>query len=106
MIRASRLAALLCRIPLGATHAQNGGSRTAKIVGVIADSVSGAPLQGADVLVSGVATPVKTDSLGRFTIEGLAPGTYQVGVDHPLLESLGSTLPPNHLSSGLTARAS
>ena len=92
MIRASRLAALLCLIPLPATYAQNGGPRTAKIVGVIADSVSGAPLQGADVLVSGLATPVKTDSLGRFTVEGLAPGTYQVGVDHPLLENLGITL--------------
>lgn len=27
-----------------------------------------------------------TDSLGRFSIDSLAAGTYQVGVFHPLLE--------------------
>jgi hypothetical protein len=74
------------------SSAQGQTAQYAKIVGVIADSVSGAPLQGADVLASGVANPVKTDSLGRFTIDSLAPGTYQVAVYHPLLESLDITL--------------
>jgi hypothetical protein len=49
-------------------------------------------LQGAEIIASGVTTLVRTDSLGRFTIDSLAPGTYQVGVFHPLLESLGITL--------------
>lgn len=91
-MRAARLAAIVGLVPLAAIGAQGSAPHTAKIVGVIADSVSGAPLQGADVIASGVPTPAKTDSLGRFTIDNLAPGTYQVGVFHPLLESLGITL--------------
>jgi hypothetical protein len=79
-MRAARLAAIVGLVPLAAIGAQGNAPHTAKIVGVIADSVSGAPLQGADVIASGVPTPVKTDSLGRFTIDNLPPGTYQVGV--------------------------
>jgi hypothetical protein len=92
MMRVAPLAVLATALPLAAAAAQNSFAHPARIVGAIADSVSGGPLQGADVVASGVAVPVKTDSLGRFTIDGLAPGTYQVGVFHPLLESLGITL--------------
>jgi len=91
MIGALTLAAFASAIPLATSLAQN-GARNSRIVGVVADSVDGVPLQGAEVIASGVATTVKTDSLGRFTIDSLAPGTYQVGVFHPLLESLGITL--------------
>ena len=91
MIGALTLAAFATAIPLASSLAQN-GARNSRIVGVVADSVDGVPLQGAEVIASGVATTVKTDSLGRFTIDSLAPGTYQVGVFHPLLESLGITL--------------
>lgn len=75
-------------------------SRSARIVGVVADSISGTPLQGADVQASGIATMVKTDSLGRFAIDSLAPGTYQVAVYHPLLESLDITLTTKPFSIG------
>ena len=92
MMRALTLAAFATVIPLTFSLAQNVGPRNSRIVGVVADSVDGMPLQGAEVIASGVATTVKTDSLGRFTIDSLAPGTYQVGVFHPLLESLGITL--------------
>ncbi len=92
MIRVALLAAVAAMLPVMAIQPQSSGTHTARIVGVVADSVSGAPLQGAEVVASGVATPARTDSLGKFTIENLAPGTYQVGVFHPLLESLGITL--------------
>jgi hypothetical protein len=92
MIRALALAAFATAIPLSFSLAQNGSVRNSRIIGVVADSVDGTPLQGAEVIVSGVATTVRTDSLGRFTIDSLPPGTYQVGVFHPLLESLGITL--------------
>ena len=88
-----RIAGVILCACVGVSSAQTqGDAHYARIVGVVADSVSGAPLQGADVQASGVATIVKTDSLGRFTIDSLAPGTYQVAVYHPLLESLDITL--------------
>ena len=90
MIRSAGVVLCAC-VAISSARAQ-GDTHFARIVGVVADSVSGAPLPGADVLASGVATPVKTDSLGRFTIDSLQPGTYQVAVYHPLLESLDITL--------------
>ena len=90
-MRAVVIAAFAAAIPFAGVLSQN-GTRTSRIVGVIADSVDGGPLQGAEVIVSGIAATVTTDSLGRFTIDSLTPGTYQVGVYHPLLESLGITL--------------
>jgi protocatechuate 3,4-dioxygenase beta subunit len=88
-----RVAGVVLCACVGVSTAQaQGESHYARILGVVADSVSGAPLQGADVQASGVATVVKTDSLGRFAIDSLAPGTYQVAVYHPLLESLDITL--------------
>jgi len=71
-----------------------------RIVGVVADSLHRTGLQGAEVLVSGLTSPVITDSLGQFSIDKLAPGTYQVGVFHPLLESLGVTLATKPFSLG------
>lgn len=78
-------------LPPASAIAQN-SARTSRIVGVVGDSISEAPLRGAEVLVSGLTATAITDSLGRFTIDSLAPGSYQVGVFHPLLESLGITL--------------
>jgi hypothetical protein len=90
-MRAVFLAACAVALPFVSALAQS-APRAARIVGVVADSVSAAPLRGAEVVVTGMARSVTTDSLGRFTIDSLTPGTYQVGVFHPLLESLGVTL--------------
>jgi protocatechuate 3,4-dioxygenase beta subunit len=98
LIRIAGVVLCAC-IAVSSARAQ-GESHSARIVGVVADSISGAPLQGADVQASGVATMVKTDSLGRFTIDSLAPGTYQVAVYHPLLESLDITLTTKPFSIG------
>ena len=64
----------------------------AQIVGVVVDSLNGGYLSGADVVVEGARATVATDSIGRFKIDGLPPGTYQVGVYHALLDTLGITL--------------
>jgi hypothetical protein len=77
-------AALLC--------AQTSAHRSARIIGVVVDSIHGTGLEGAEVLVSGRSAPTLTDLLGRFVIDSLEPGTYRIGVFHPLLESLGITL--------------
>jgi protocatechuate 3,4-dioxygenase beta subunit len=91
---------VLCACVAVSSAPAQADSHSARIVGVVADSISGAPLQGADVQASGVATMVKTDSLGRFTIDSLSPGTYQVAVYHPLLESLDITLATKPFSVG------
>ncbi|MEA2706424.1 MAG: hypothetical protein QOH22_1212 [Gemmatimonadaceae bacterium] len=65
---------------------------TAQIAGVVVDSLNGRFLVGAEVLVEGAKAMVITDSLGRFRVDSLLPGTYQVGVFHPLLDTLGLTI--------------
>ncbi|HEY0528192.1 MAG TPA: carboxypeptidase regulatory-like domain-containing protein [Gemmatimonadaceae bacterium] len=68
------------------------GSARSRIEGLVVDSINGTSLSGADVVVQGARAELKTDSAGKFTIDSLAPGTYQVGVFHPLLDTLGITL--------------
>jgi hypothetical protein len=63
-----------------------------QIMGVVLDSLNGRYLAGADVLIKGGTPAVTTDSLGKFEIDGLPPGMYQVGVFHDLLDTLGITL--------------
>ncbi len=64
----------------------------AEIVGMVIDSLNGGYLSGADVVIEGAKATRVTDSLGKFRIDSLPPGTYRVGVFHPLLDTLGITL--------------
>jgi hypothetical protein len=64
----------------------------AAIVGVVVDSLNGRYLVGADVIIQGAKAAVVTDSAGKFLVDSLVPGTYQVGVFHPLLDTLGISL--------------
>jgi hypothetical protein len=74
---------------------------TAQILGVVVDSLNGRFLSGAEVFIQGAQATLTTDSRGRFRIDSLAPGTYQVGVFHPLLDTLGITIatPPFYLGA-------
>ncbi len=67
-------------------------SQRAAISGVVVDSLNHRYLSGADVIVEGAKIALVTDSLGKFAIDSLPPGTYQVGVFHPLLDTLGISL--------------
>jgi hypothetical protein len=89
--RRMMIGAMLVFTP-GTFFAQSPAPKTSRIVGIVIDSLHKSGLEGAEVIVSGLASPVTTDSLGRFTVDSLVPGTYQVGVFHPLIESLGLTL--------------
>jgi hypothetical protein len=64
----------------------------AEISGLVIDSLNGRYLAGADVIIDGAKATLLTDSLGKFRIDSLPPGTYQVGVFHPLLDTLGISL--------------
>jgi len=66
--------------------AKNGQAR---IVGVVVDSLNGGFLSGADVFVQGRRITAETDSLGKFELDSLPPGGFQLGLNHPLLEALG-----------------
>lgn len=76
-------------------------SGKAGISGVIVDSLNGRYLSGAEVVVQGANVSRITDSSGKFRVDSLAPGTYQVGVFHPLLDTLGLSLAtqPFHLGA-------
>ncbi|HEY8851231.1 MAG TPA: carboxypeptidase regulatory-like domain-containing protein [Gemmatimonadaceae bacterium] len=65
---------------------------TAQIAGVVVDSLNGRYLVGAEVMVQGANATILTDSLGKFRIDSLQPGTYQIGVFHALLDTLGLTI--------------
>jgi hypothetical protein len=65
---------------------------TATIAGIVLDSLNGRFLSGAEVIIEGAKTSLLTDSLGKFRIDSLPPGTYQVGVFHALLDTLGISL--------------
>jgi hypothetical protein len=84
--------------PLGAQNvtapSPPAAAKTGKgqIAGVVLDTLNGRYLSGADIVIEGGRTAAETDSLGRFKIDSLPPGTYQVGVFHPLLDTLGLML--------------
>ena len=65
---------------------------TAQIIGTVIDSLNGRYLSGAEVLIQGAKASLVTDSLGHFKADSLLPGDYQVGIYHPLLDTLGITL--------------
>jgi hypothetical protein len=98
------IALLLCASPVRGQNSPAqapGGDHTGKaqILGVVVDSLHGRYLSGADVVVDGAKATLQTDSLGKFKLDSLPPGTYQVGVFHALLDTLDLTLltAPFHL---------
>ncbi len=88
------------RAPTPATSAGR-----AAIVGAVVDSLRGGFLIGADVLIEGTTLSLTTDSLGEFHADSLRPGTYRVGVFHPLLDTLGLSLstPPFRVAADSVA---
>jgi hypothetical protein len=68
------------------------GAGKGQIVGAVVDSLKGGYLSGATIVIEGSRSAVETDSLGRFEVASLTPGTYQIKVFHALLDTLGITL--------------
>ncbi|MES3034202.1 MAG: carboxypeptidase-like regulatory domain-containing protein [Gemmatimonadota bacterium] len=65
------------------------------VSGFVRDSLSGRPLAGATIQLVSSVTPwaagrtVTSDSIGRYRIDSVAPGTYALGFQHPRLDTLG-----------------
>jgi len=74
------------------------------VSGVVRDSIARAPLAGAWVQLVAAdsagpsARTVLSDSLGRFTLDGVPPGRYLLGFFHPLLDTLGVEAPAREIT--------
>ena len=89
----------------GAAANEPGASTTAYLQGVAVDSIHGQPLIGAAVQLDGTDRLGITDSLGRFLIDSIKPGSYKVLVDHDILDTLGislSTAPMEFVANNVT----
>src|SRR4051812_2907260 len=89
MINRALAIALIVAAPLGAqTNPAPANKGMAQIVGAVLDSVNGGLLSGATVILQGAQRTSETDSAGRFRFDSVPPGTYQLGVFHPVLDAL------------------
>lgn len=77
----------------------------ATLTGLVIDSLRGGALSGAMVMVvDGTSRQGQTDSLGRFRIDSIPPGSHRIAVFHPLLDTLdiALTLPAMMFTPGKT----
>jgi hypothetical protein len=74
--------------------------------GVAVDSVHAGPLVGALIQVEGTARMALSDSLGRFLVDSIKPGSYRVIVEHPMLDTLGISLvtPPMEITANMVTQ--
>ena len=89
----------------GATGPLAGSSTMGYLQGVAIDSIHGTPLVNATIQLSGTDRVGVTDSLGRFLVDSIKPGSYKVDVDHPILDTLGillSTAPMQFAANEVT----
>ena len=83
------LAVALLALPSAELAAQTPSpANHAVLRGVVVDSVRGGYLRGASVGLMGPSRMTFTDSLGRFLIDRIPPGEYQVALFDPLLDTL------------------
>jgi len=81
--------AIMCALSARASEAQ-----TAAIEGSVFDSVRGAALAGAMVVLEGTPNAVRADSAGRFLLEGIPAGSAVLSVESDALDSLGISIAP------------
>jgi outer membrane cobalamin receptor len=75
------LGVLLLGLPQASALAQEPGSTsTGRVRGVVVDSESRKPVGEAEVVLVGTTQRAFSDDAGRFSLEGIAPGTYTVNV--------------------------
>jgi hypothetical protein len=63
--------------------------------GIVVDSIHGGVLPGAVVSIAGTDRQGIADSGGKFRIDSIPPGKYQIALFHPLLDSLGLAIGTN-----------
>jgi hypothetical protein len=87
------LAVALLTTAAGAAHAQATAPKPAPgfmlLQGYVTDSIHGAPLAHATVVIEGTSRSAVTDDQGRYSIDSIPPGKHRVVVLHPLLDTAG-----------------
>ena len=73
---------------MGPSTALGQDAGLSSVSGTVFDSMSAAPLPGAEVTLSGGAFTAVTDAEGRFQLR-LPPGSYPVDFSHPSLSAWG-----------------
>lgn len=76
----SRLMAGLAVLGFAVVFTGTAAAQTGKITGVVTDAESGAPLEGAQVLLQGTGSTSLTGSNGRYFMVNVPPGTYTLVV--------------------------
>jgi hypothetical protein len=79
---------------------------TAYLQGVAYDSVHAEPLTHALIGVEGTSRLAFSDSLGRFLVDSITPGSHRVVVQHPMLDTLGISLvtPPMDFAANMVTQ--
>jgi len=100
-----QLMAVIAAVAYSALGAQNAApprstTGKARIVGIVVDSLNGGPLAHADILIDGAAQSTENDSLGKFEFDSLTPGNFQLGVFHPVLDTLGVSIATRPFHAG------
>ncbi len=82
------------------------GAQVGQIAGTVTDTLNRRRLAGATVVIEGLKRIVVSDSSGRFLVDSLPPGTYQVSFRHPMLDTLAIRAAPVSvvLPAGAVAR--
>lgn len=94
---AAGLGIVLVAVIVTDSAAQQRSQLHGTIIGVAVDSIHGAPLAAAFVALEGSARSATTNEAGYFAVDSVTPGTYRLGVFHPLLDILGLTLVTNRM---------
>jgi hypothetical protein len=61
------------------------------LVGTLIDSLSGSPVAGASVAISGTDLDARSDARGAFTITGILPGQYTLEIHTQSLDSVNAS---------------
>ena len=79
---------------------------TGLLQGVVVDSIHAGPLTHAMISVDGTARMAFSDSLGRFLVDSVPPGSHRVFVEHPMLDTLGISLvtPPMDFTANMVTQ--
>ena len=93
-MRSAALAALFSGCLAGVAGAQR---QPVTLHGFVFDSLRGQPLRDAAIIIGNNIPVIRTDDDGRFRMDSVLPGVYDITAQHPLFDSIGL--------SGLTVHA-